>query len=203
MAAAATANGKLGRQIISLKGVSADAGIRAESDLKKLADLKPVVTPTGSVTAGNATFLTDGAAALLLMSETKARELGMRPRGEILDYAFTGHDLNEQLLLGPAFGIPQILKKLGIEMGGVGAFELHEAYAAQILAVLKILGGKLPLEKLNLYGGSIAIGNPFAPNCARLVTTVLDRLEDEKAKFGLVSTCAGGALGLTLVVART
>jgi acetyl-CoA acyltransferase len=184
--------------------------------LEKLQGLSPsFVRKYGTITAGNASFLTDGAAAVLLMAEDVAKSLGYRPKARIKAYTYTAHEPWDELLLGPAFAIPKVLEMCGLKLSDIGVFELHEAFAAQIVATMKCLAsdsfakeslgksqkvGEIPLEKLNAFGGSLSIGHPFGATGARLVTTAANRLLREKAQFAIVAGCAGGAMANAIVL---
>jgi acetyl-CoA acetyltransferase family protein len=223
-AACATANGRLGRQIVPVHvpprmvRIATDNGVRADSTPAKLASLRPAFDRRfGTVTAGNSSFLTDGAAAVLLTSEAAAARLGLMPRAAVRATAVSGADPREELLLGPAFTIPRALGKAGLGLGDMGVIELHEAFAAQVLAVLAVLAdddfcrrklgldepvGAIDRDRLNAWGGSLAVGHPFGATGARLVATCCHRLDDEQARYGLVAACAAGALGHALVLER-
>ncbi|MEL7060843.1 MAG: thiolase family protein [Acidobacteriota bacterium] len=196
---------------------SADDGIRANTDLEQLTRLRPSFRSRGTLTAGNSSFLTDGAAAVLLAEERAADEAGLRPLARIVGHVLTAHDPREDLLLGPVFAISRLLDSLGIELDAVDVVELHEAFAAQVLAVLQLLAdddvarerlerpralGSIDPRRLNAWGGSLAIGNPFAPNGARLMTTACRRLQVEGGRLALGATCAGGGLGQAFLLER-
>lgn len=223
-AAKATESGLLKGQITpamvppGFQPITADNGVRGDSTLEKLASLPPVFDRQfGSVTAGNSSFLTDGAAVVLLMSEERARELGYEPLATIVGYAMVAGEPIEELLAGPSIAIPQALDQVGVGLAQVGVVELHEAFAGQMVANLKLLAdpayarerlgrdravGEVDPAKLNAWGGSLSIGHPFGATGARLVTTAAQRMRHEDAEFGLVSACAAGALGHALVLQR-
>lgn len=223
-AAAATESGKLRAQIVpalvppSFTPIEADNGIRPDTTLEKLAKLSPVYDRQyGTVTAGNASFLTDGAAVTLLMSEEKARELGYEPLATVVASSFVSMDPTEELLLGPAFSIPKALEQAGLKLSDLDVVELHEAFAAQMVANLIALAdedfcrnrlgldgavGVLDRAKLNAWGGSLAIGHPFGATGSRLVTTACQRLKGEGGRYALVSACAAGALGAAMIFER-
>ena len=223
-AARATAGGLLARQIVPayppppFAAVSADNGIRADSTPEKLAKLPPAFDRAfGTVTAGNSSFLTDGAAAVLLMSEERAAKLGLKPLAVVRGAASAAMDPREELLLGPAFAGPRARDAAGWRHDDVGVVELHEAFAAQVLAVLQVLAderfcrerlgragavGSVDRERLNAWGGSLSVGHPFGATGARLITTCCHRLHHENATTGLVSACAGGALGIAIALER-
>ncbi len=223
-AAKATADGWLSRQIAPafvpprFAPVAADNGIRADSSLAALAALKPAFDRRfGTVTAGNSSFLTDGGAALLLAGAARAEQLRLEPLARLRAAAVTAADPLEELLLGPAFATPRALAKAGITLDEVGVVEFHEAFAAQVLANVKLLGDdrfareRLGLDRavgavdkglLNAWGGSLAVGHPFGATGARLITTCCQRMRAENARFGLVAACAAGALGIAMVFER-
>lgn len=165
------------------------------------------VKPHGTVTAANSSFLTDGASAALIMSEDKALELGLQPMAYLRDSVYVAQDPVDQLLLGPAFATNQILKKTGKELDDFDVFEIHEAFAGQVLANIKAMGsdsfckkhmgredkvGDIPMDKLNTWGGSLSIGHPFGATGIRLITHAALRLKDEGGKFAIISACAAG-----------
>jgi acetyl-CoA acyltransferase len=223
-AAAGTADGRLTAEIAPWFGgpgmdevTIGDNGIRTDTSLEALAQLKPVFDRRyGSVTAGNASPLTDGAAAVLLMSEDKARALGYRPLAAIRSYAVAAVDPGWQLLMGPAFAVPKALDRAGITWKELGLVEIHEAFAAQVLSNTQAWASKAWAEKLgrsapvgevdwertNVMGGSIAIGHPFGATGARLVTTLANEMRRRDVQFGLISICAQGGMGLAMVLER-
>jgi len=223
-AAQAAADGLLARQIVpvtvpgSWRRVSADNGVRGDTSEEKLATLKPAFDRRfGTITAGNASFLSDGAAAVLLMSERKVSELGLEPLAEVIASAVVALDPLEELLLGPALAAPRALALAGLTLEEVEVVELHEAFAAQVLAVLKVLEdpefcrqrlgrpgalGRIDPARLNAWGGSLSVGHPFGATGARLLTTCGHRLQHENARFGLVAACAAGAIGIAMVLER-
>ena len=179
--------------------ITADNGIRAQATLEQLAALPPAFARGGTLTAGNSSFLTDGAAAVLLASESWLAERGLAPRVLLKAHQLTAHDPRRQLLLGPAFAIPRLLERAGLAFDQIDVFEIHEAFAAQMLALRRRLP-ELPADRTNAWGGSLAIGNPFAPNGARLLGTALSRLAAENGRRAVVATCAGGGLGHALLL---
>ena len=204
---------------IETKGgyMHADSLVRADTSLEKLAKLKPVFAKGGTITAGNATALTDGAAAVVLMSEDKARALGYTPLAAFRSWSYIAVDPADQLLIGPAIAVPKALEKAGLELSEVDVVDMHEAFAAQVLSVLKMLGsqafarerlgrdravGEIDPEKLNIYGGSIAIGHPFAATGARIVTTLANELHRSQKQTALLGICAAGGLGAAAVLER-
>ena len=199
------------------KAVVADNGPRTDQTPEVLAKLKPVFDRrTGTVTAGNASQITDGAVALLVMSEAKAVELGYKPLGALTGYAYAGCD-PARMGLGPVYAISKAEEKLGLGVDHADIVEINEAFAAQVLAVLKCLRseefarnalrrphflGKLPKDRVNVNGGSIALGHPVGATGARLVLTSLKELQRRDAKRGLVSLCVGGGQGAALWLER-
>uniref|UniRef100_A0A8C5AG19 Trifunctional enzyme subunit beta, mitochondrial n=1 Tax=Gadus morhua TaxID=8049 RepID=A0A8C5AG19_GADMO len=187
--------------------VSKDNGIRPSS-MEQLAKLKAAfVKPHGTVTAANSSFLTDGASAVLIMSEEKALAMGYKPKAYLRDFVYVSQDPKDQLLLGPAYGTPKVLQRAGLTMADIDVFEFHEAFAGQIMANLKAMDsdwfaqtymgrtskvGAPPMEKFNLWGGSLSLGHPFGATGCRLVTTVAHRLRKEGGQYGLVAACAAG-----------
>lgn len=198
------------------KSIDHDNGVRGDSTLEGVARLRPAFDKKfGTLTAANSSFLTDGAGAVLLMSETKAKALGLTPKAEIVDFVFTGQRLEDELLLGPAYAVSKLLKQQNLTFDDIDVFEFHEAFAGQILSNLKALEsdefaienlgrekalGKVPMDKLNLWGGSLSIGHPFGATGSRLVTTTSNRLIKEKGKYGLLAACAAGAHGHAMLL---
>ncbi len=198
--------------------VAEDNGVRADTTLEKLSSLKPAfVKPYGNVTAGNSSFLTDGAALVLLMAESTARLAGFEPRVAIHDFVYSAQDPRDALLLGPSYTTPRILDRNGLKAGDIDVFEFHEAFAGQIVANLKCLDsdefarehlgrdrkvGEIPMERFNTRGGSLSLGHPFGATGARLVTTAAKRLEQEGGEWALVASCAAGGLGSAILLRR-
>jgi acetyl-CoA C-acetyltransferase len=179
--------------------VAKDDGIRAGTTREALAQLKPVFKPEGTVTAGNACPLNDGAAAVLVMSDTKAKELGMKPLARIVASGVSA--LNPEIMgLGPIEAIKQALGRAKLSIGDIDLFEINEAFAAQVVPSADELG--IPWEKLNVHGGAIALGHPFGMTGARIMTTLLNGLDDADARYGLESMCVGGGQGMAMVVER-
>jgi acetyl-CoA acyltransferase len=191
---------------------------RTDSTMEKLAGLRPVFDKKyGSVTAANASPLTDGASALLLMDESVAKTLGYEPKAYLRSYAFAAIDPNWQLLMGPAFAAPLALDKAGMTLGDIDVIDMHEAFAAQILSNVeafesdafaqKYLGrdkaiGAIDMDRFNLYGGSISIGHPFAATGARQIMTMANELERRGGGTALVTQCAAGGLGAAVILER-
>ena len=179
--------------------VSKDDGPRAGTTVEKLAELKPVFRPDGSITAGNACPLNDGAAAVVVMSDTKAKELGITPLARIVSSGVTG--LNPEIMgMGPVEAVRQALGRANMTIDDIDLYEINEAFAAQVLPSARHLG--MDLDKLNVKGGSIALGHPFGMTGARIMTTLLNALQDEDKEFGLETMCVGGGQGMAMVVQR-
>jgi acetyl-CoA C-acetyltransferase len=179
--------------------VSTDDGIRAGTTVEKLSGLGPVFRPDGTVTAGNACPLNDGAAAVVVMSDTKAKALGLTPLARIISSAATG--LNPEIMgMGPVEAIRKALGRAGMTIDDIDLFEINEAFAAQVLPSQRQLG--IPMEKLNTRGGSIALGHPFGMTGARIMTTLIHNLQESDATFGVESMCVGGGQGMAMVVER-
>jgi acetyl-CoA acyltransferase len=197
--------------------LTSDNGIRTDSSLDQLAQLKPVFDRKyGTVTAGNSSPLTDGASAVLLMSEERAKSLGYDPLGYIRSYAYAALDPGEQLLMGPVLAAPVALKRAGLGLGDMDLVEMHEAFAAQVLSNLQGFVsrelaeragfaspvGEVDPDILNVMGGSISIGHPFGATGGRILTTLLNELRRRDGKFGLMTVCAAGGMGHAMVVER-
>ncbi len=179
--------------------VSKDDGPRAGTTVEKLATLKPVFRPNGKVTAGNACPLNDGAAAVIVMSDTKAEELGIAPLARIVASGVSA--INPEIMgLGPIEACRQALKRAGMTIDDIDLVEINEAFAAQVVPSAKHLG--IPLEKLNVHGGAIALGHPFGMTGARIMTTLINGLQTEDKRFGLESMCVGGGQGMAMVIER-
>jgi acetyl-CoA acyltransferase len=223
-AAAGTKDGRLTAEIAPAylppryeEAMTEDNGIRADSTLEALAALKPVFDRRyGSVTAGNASPLTDGGAAVLLMSEERVKSLGYRPLAWIRSYAYAAIDPGEQLLQAPVLAAPLALKRAGLTLKDIDLVEMHEAFAAQVLSNLRGFEsqywaeragftspvGEVDRSKLNVMGGSLSIGHPFGATGARITTTLVNELARRGGQFGLMTVCAAGGLGFAMVVER-
>ena len=176
-----------------------DDGIRAGTTYEKVSQLNPVFRPDGTVTAGNACPLNDGAAAVVVMSESRAEELGIRPLARIISSGVSA--LNPEIMgLGPIQAIRQALSRAGMTPDDIDLFEINEAFAAQVLPSANEVG--IDLDKLNVNGGAIALGHPFGMTGARIMTTLLNGLEDADKEFGVESMCVGGGQGMAMVVQR-
>lgn len=187
--------------------VETDTIPRPDTSLAKLAALPPVFDPRhGTVTAGNSSPLTDGAAALLIMEAGTAERLGLSAKAYLRSWAFAAVDPADQLLIGPAVASPLALDRAGLTMADMDLVDIHEAFAAQVLSVLKAFTdqgvGDVPEDRLNLYGGSISLGHPFAATSARQVLTVANELERRDGGTALVTQCAAGGLGAAVVLER-
>jgi len=179
--------------------VSQDDGPRPNTTVERLGELKPVFRENGTVTAGNSCPLNDGAAATLVMSEDRARELGMKPRARIVASATSG--LAPEIMgVGPIEAIRTVLKRAGMSIGDVDVVELNEAFAAQVLPIADEVG--IDMERLNPHGGAIALGHPFGMTGARIMTTLLNDLESDDGQVGLETMCAAGGMGMAMIVER-
>ena len=200
---AVAARGAFQREIVAVEALGAivqhDEHVRDDTTLEKLARLKPAFRPQGTVTAGNASGINDGAALLLLASETAAAQQGLKVRARLIASAAVGCD-PATMGLGPVHAIRQLLKETGWNLEDVDAFEINEAFAAQALACAEQLG--INQTKLNRRGGAIALGHPVGCSGARVLVTLLHILEDLNLKRGIVSLCAGGGMGVAVAVER-
>ncbi len=224
LATAAARDGRLPAEIAPMLDsdtggpVLQDNGVRPDTSLEALASLPPVFDDRhGTVTAGNSCQLTDGAAALLLMSAAAAEALGYAPLAYIRSYAFSALDPGEQLLMGPAYAIPTALGRAGIDWADLGLVEMHEAFAAQVLSNVKTIEspnwakehlgrsaaiGEVNWEIFNVAGGSIAFGHPFGATGARMTLTLANEMARRDVEFGLLSVCAQGGMGFAMVLER-
>jgi len=223
LAHAGTADGRLKAEIMPVwpppkfEPLAADNGIREDTTIEKLRELKPVFDRRyGTVTAGNASPLTDGAAAVLLMSEEKAKAMGVVPMAYIRSYAYAALDPGEQLLMAPVLAAPVALARAGLTLQDIDLVEMHEAFASQVLSNLRGLDsdewaaragvrqpvGEVDRARLNVMGGSIAIGHPFGATGARITTTLANELGRRGGQFGLMTVCAAGGLGFAMVIER-
>jgi acetyl-CoA acyltransferase len=224
LAAAGTTDGRLTAEIVPVyvapryeTVVTSDNGIRENTSLEQLAALKPVFDRKyGSITAGNASPLTDGGAAVILMGEDTAKSLGFKPIAFIRSYAYAALDPGEQLLQAPVLAAPMALERAGLTLADIDLFEMHEAFAAQVLSNLcgfesqywaeragltKPLGA-VDRARLNVMGGSIAIGHPFGATGARILTTLINELRRRDGQFGMMTVCAAGGMGHAMIVER-
>jgi acetyl-CoA acyltransferase len=169
-----------------------DEGPRADTSLDALAKLKPAFHLRGTVTAGNASQMSDGAAAAVVMPAEKAKALGLEPRARFVSFATAGC-LPEEMGIGPVYAIPKALKLAGLKLADIAVIELNEAFAAQALAVIEL--AELDPERVNVNGGAIALGHPLGCTGAKLTATLLGELKRRNAKFGMVTMCVGGGMG--------
>lgn len=197
--------------------VDHDLGVRVAS-LEKLSKLKAAfIKPHGTITAANASYLTDGASACLIMTEEKAKQLGLKPKAYLRNFTYVANDPKDQLLLGPAYATPKVLESAGLSLQDIDVFEFHEAFAGQILANLKAMDsdwfaqtyqgrknkcGVPSMDKFNLWGGSLSLGHPFGATGVRLATTAANRLHHENGKFAIVAACAAGGHGHAMLIER-
>jgi acetyl-CoA acyltransferase len=190
---------KAGKPSISEKIFSADEGPRADTTLEALGKLKPAFHAQGTVTAGNASQTSDGAAATILMEAGRAQELGIRPIARLVAYAVTGC-LPEEMGIGPVTAIPKALQRAGLTLNDIGLIELNEAFAAQALAIIRTLS--LDPSRINVNGGAIALGHPLGCTGAKLTTTLLHEMERQKVRYGMVTMCVGGGMGAAGIFER-
>jgi len=220
-AAAAIASGRFDSEVAAVdtgKGrVHTDGLVRGDTSVEAIARLRPVFAKDGTLSAANSSPLTDGASAVLLMSEEKAKALGLTPLAAFRSWSYVGVDPADQLLIGPAIAIPQALDRAGMTLGDMDFVDLHEAFAAQVLCVLKMLEsdawarerlgkakavGGVDDAKLNVHGGSVSIGHPFAATGARMVTTMANELHLTGKETAVLGICAAGGLGAAAVMER-
>jgi acetyl-CoA acyltransferase len=224
-AAEAIAEGRFSHQVVDTfpqpnydRSVTIDNGVRSDSSIESLSTLKPVFDRRyGTLTAGNSSPITDGAAAVLLMSEAKARSLGIQPMGYIRSFAYAALDPGSQLLQGPAYAAPVALDRAGLRLADIDLVEMHEAFAAQVLSNMKAFAskkfardelgrsepvGEIDFDRFNVNGGSIAIGHPFGATGARVTMQLLSELQRREANLGLLTVCAAGGVGFAMVVER-
>jgi acetyl-CoA acyltransferase len=223
LAAAGTEDGRLTAEIAPVfvppkfAAMTSDNGIRADSSMEQLRALKPVFDRKyGTVTAGNSSPLTDGASAMLLMSEEMATSLGYTPIAFIRSYSYAALDPGEQLLMGPVLAAPVALQRAGLSLDDIDLIEMHEAFAAQVLCNLHGFEsrawaeragfsepvGEVDRAKLNVMGGSISIGHPFGATGGRILTTLANELARRDGQFGLMTVCAAGGMGHAMVIER-
>ncbi len=184
-------NGK-GERIIEEKIFDTDEGPRADTSLEKLAQLKPAFKEGGTVTAGNSSQMSDGAAGVVVMSEDKVKELGLKPIARFVSFAVAGVP-PEIMGIGPVEAIPKALKLAGLKLEDIGLIELNEAFAAQTLAVIKLAG--LDEQIINVNGGAIALGHPLGCTGAKLTVTLLNEMKRRNVRYGMVTMCIGGGMG--------
>ncbi len=208
----ATEDGRLPAEIHPLNGIDRDLLIRPDTSMEALAKLSSVFdrSDAGTITAGNSSPLTDGAASVVLMSEERARELGYEPQAYIKDFINVGIDPKDGLLMGPGIAIPRLLKQNGLRLDDIDIIEMHEAFAGQVASNLKAWEqgwkepaiGRVDRNILNPLGSSIAVGHPFAATGARIVTTLANELKRRNARYGLVSICGAGATAVAMLLER-
>ena len=200
-AVAAQDSGFFAREIEPWDGVATDDGPRRESSLERLAQLEPAFKPGGKVTAGNSCPLNDGAAAVVVMSDARAKELGISPRARIVASAVSGV-APEIMGVGPIEAVRTVLRQAGMTIDDIDVVELNEAFAAQVLPVCRELGVDPFGEKLNPHGGAIALGHPYGMTGARIMNTLLNDLETDDKTLGLETMCVGGGQGMAMIVER-
>ncbi|WP_267888459.1 acetyl-CoA C-acyltransferase [Nocardia yamanashiensis] len=221
-AAAAIESGRFDSEVLTVTTpdgtrVSRDGLVRKDTSMAKLAKLPPVFAEPGTVTAGNASPLTDGASAVLLMSEEKARALGYEPLAAFRSWSFVSVDPRDQVLIGPAISMPRALDKAGMSLADIDFVDIHEAFAAQTLSVVSALAsadwaktrldrdtavGEIDPEILNVHGGSVSLGHPFGATGARMVTTMANELARTGKSTALLGICAAGGIGASAVLER-
>jgi acetyl-CoA acyltransferase len=195
-----------------------DNAVKSGLTIETLSELKPAFDKEyGTVTSGNSAPLSDGACALLLMSEERAKALGFKPLGYVRSYAYSALDPRDQLLMGPAYSTPAALDKAGLTLKDMELVEIHEAFSAQVLSNIRAFAskkfaeeklsrtkalGEIDMDKVNVTGGSIAIGHPFGATGGRIILTLLYALQRRQANFGLATVCAAGGLGATVILER-
>src|SRR3954462_7008254 len=203
LAAKATEEGKFAREMVEFKvngdTYATDQGIRPDTSLEKISQLKPVFKPDGRITAANSSQISDGAAAVLLMSADKAKELGLTPRARIVDQTTVGCD-PVKMLEGPIPATAKLLKRNGITMNDIDYVEINEAFAPVIAAWKR--EHNPDMDRVNPRGGAMALGHPLGSTGARLITTLLHELEDDDKEIGLVTMCCGGGLGTGTIIQR-
>ncbi|MCP4599118.1 MAG: acetyl-CoA C-acyltransferase [Proteobacteria bacterium] len=219
-AAEAVASGRFADEMTPVdapngKSIFADGIIRGDTSIEKMAKLKPAFAKGGSLTAGNSSSLTDGAAACLFMSEEKAKALGLEPLAAFRSWSFDAVDPADQMLMGPALSMPIALQRAGMNLKDIDLIDIHEAFAAQVLSVLRMLNsdafakahlgmdkalGEISPESINVHGGSIAIGHPFAATGARMVTTMANELKATGKSAALLGICGAGGVSAAAVL---
>jgi acetyl-CoA acyltransferase len=190
---------KAGKPVVTETGFTADEGPRADTSIEALSKLKPAFHAQGTVTAGNASQTSDGAAALVLMDVEKAKELGIQPLGRLVAYAVTGC-LPEEMGIGPITAIPKVLKLAGLTLDDIGLIELNEAFASQTLAIIRALG--IDPARINVNGGAIALGHPLGCTGSKLTATLLNEMRRRQVRYGMVTMCVGGGMGAAGIFER-
>jgi len=224
LAANATNEGLLDKELLpaavppDFETIKHDNTFREDTSMEKLKKLSPAfIKPHGTITAGNSSALTDGASASLIMEKETALERGLTPKAVLRSYTYVAQDPEDELLLGPAYATPKVLDMMGLQLSDIDVFEFHEAFAGQILTVLKALNsdqfakeklnrdkavGDIPMDKFNCWGGSLSLGHPFGATGTRLVTTAANRLHHEDGELALVAACAAGGQGHAIILER-
>lgn len=208
----ATQDGRLKAEIHPLDGIDHDLFVRPDTSMEKLARLSPVFdrSSAGTITAGNSSPLTDGAAAVLLMSEQRAREEGREPLAFVKAFEYAAIDPKDGLLMGPGLAVPRLLRKTGLKLSDMDLVEMHEAFGGQVACNLRAWEqgwkepaiGKVDRERLNQLGSSIAVGHPFAATGIRIVATLANEMRRRNSRYGLVSICAAGAQASAMILER-
>lgn len=209
-AAAAHAEGLYKDEICAVDGNVIENGIKGDTSVEKMGKLKPAfIKPHGTHTAANSSFLTDGAAATLIMSEEMALALGYKPKAYIRAWTYVAVDPYEELLLGPTFACAKILHSMNMKLSDVGVIEFHEAFAGQVLSNITAMAsakfaqdrlpggqpvGEFDFSIMNTLGGSLSLGHPFGATGSRIVNTASNRLQREQKRFALLTACADGGL---------
>jgi acetyl-CoA acyltransferase len=195
----ATPGKKAGKPVVTERVFAVDEGAREDTSAEALAKLKPAFHAQGTVTAGNSSQTSDGAAAVVVMEAARARELGLKPLGRLVAYAVAGC-LPEEMGMGPVAAIPMVLKRAGLTLEQIELIELNEAFAAQALAVIRVLG--IDPERVNVNGGAIALGHPLGCTGAKLTATLLNEMARRQARYGMVTMCVGGGMGAAGIFER-
>ena len=201
---------RLSKEIVPVKGVTADSGPRDDTSMAALSALKPVFDPQGTITAGNASPITDGASAVLLMSEERAAAEGRTPLAFIRAMEYGAIDPEEGLLMAPAIVVPRILERCGLRLDQIDLIEIHEAFAAQVLANAMAWEqgwkgaptGSIDWERVNVSGSSVAVGHPWSATGGRMIMTLANEMARRDARLGLISICAAGAMAGAFVLER-
>jgi acetyl-CoA acyltransferase len=220
-AAHAIATDRFAREVVPVttaRGIVHEGNIvRADTSAAQLGKLRPVFSRNGTLTAGNSSPLTDGAAAVLVVEESRARAMGLGPAAHLRSWAYSALDPNDGLLLGPAFATPLALDRAGMVLGDIGLFDMHEAFAAQCLCNMQVLAsrtfareqlgrdhavGEMDPERVNVHGGSIALGHPFGATGVRQATTMINELHTSDRETAMITICAAGALGVSAIFER-
>lgn len=217
-AAKAHKDGIYKNEVLPVDGSSEENGIKGDSTMEKVSKLKPAfIKPHGTHTAANSSYLTDGAAAAVIMSEEKALSLGYKPKAVLKAWTYVAVDPFDELLLGPTFATEKVLRMAGLTLADVDVIEFHEAFAGQVLANIAAMEsesfakerlpsgkivGKFDFDKMNIHGGSLAIGHPFGATGVRLMTTASNRLQREDKKYALLTACADGGLATACILER-